>query len=82
MLESKFHRRRSTLTSASETSLGGGGVARFDRSPSLSSGQSRRHQQQQRDREAVVLTQEILMQALLEIRPSVSEKEREKYSKL
>lgn len=77
MLESKSRRRRSTLMGTTAESSPGGGVASLERSPSLTSSQSQRQQ-----REAMVLTQEILMQALSEIRPSVSEKEREKYSQL
>lgn len=69
-------RRRSTLTLIP---TGEGSLASLDRSPTLSS-QSRR--QQKRDHDSVVLTQEILMDALEDVKPSVTEKERAKYSKL
>ena len=70
MLSSQVQRRRRNTTLVP----GGGGDAALERSPS-----SLRARERQR---RVVVTQEILMEALGGVRPSVSEPERNKYSKM
>ena len=70
MLSSRVQRRRRNTTLVP----GGGGDAALERSPS-----SLRARERQR---RVVVTQEILMEALGGVRPSVSEPERNRYSKM
>lgn len=68
MLESKMRKRKTTLVPQSMESL--------ERTPSFSA------KSKSRKLQPLALTQEILLQALEEVRPSVSTEERQKYSRM